>query len=1257
MRKYSIILLIICSALVTRGQTKNFQDSLRRLLPLQKVEAARMQIKLQIGDYFEKTQPDSSLKWYKSIIPENLTDSTSIFNWFNSASDPEKYLFSLGLAKYGALSLKTSSSSNAYENVEIALKLAEQINQPQIAVFCSDNLAIYYAKSGEKNNAILNFDKSLTFYTQINNPEGINFSLSNLGALFAQAGNYNKAAEYYTEQLKFINQNPAELLQTRINIAVLYQKSGTHEQSKENWIEALKLSEKLNHEKYSIILSGLGSSLYKLGNLNDAINYYSKLNEFSLQNSDNNNKLKALNNLAIIYTELGNNTKALEYWESTLSMANLFNLTDIVKDSYLSLSNIFFNIGNFDSSAIYFEKYISAVKQQSDPKELADAYLKSGKLNDKTRRFDKSKENYAEALKIYESINDTANIASVNIAISKSFTAQGNYSLALEFVNAVLVNQSQLPRSIVALANQTLAEIYRLQLQFAMSLDFYHRAYELWLEEKEFIKIIECLNTIGSIYEITGNLPMSIKFYQLALDISTKNNETESMAVVLNNIGVVYRQLGDNAKAKEAYSKALDISIEKGYSERASYGYNNIGILLEQEGKLDSALMYFEKSLEIKRKGQDNKGLAASFVNVGNVYKRLNKLAEAEEQFYQSLEISQKIGDKQGEAFAYGSLAALKLEQNDITTSIEFANKNLEIAKTIDLKKTMKEAYRQLAWAYENTNQLDLAEEDYKRIIDINQQEISSNFSILSENEKEMFFKTVSEDYDRYYSFALKRKNSNNLITCDIYNTILRNKGLLLKSSTAMRNAILASNNAEVITKYEQWTSLKQAIAQQYSIPSNLRSVQLTEMEKNADNLERELVKNSSEFSDFQGTSTLTWVDIKNKLKDNEVAIEFIHFKKSKDSTLYAALIVSNLSEYPIILPLFEEKKLEKILGTIGGNNLRFVQNVYGTNNEPNGQLYNLIWKPIEAFIQKNKTVYYAPSGLLHKVSFAAISKTINHYLIDDFNLQLVSTTANIGNTSNNETIPMSQVTLFGGITYSVSQEASETWKYLSGTLHETEMISELFRERSINVTRLTDTLAREEEFKSLAPKSDILHIATHGFFYPDPEKLKQIIDAEKEIGTIQFRGSTDTTRSSNVFIQSSNPLMRSGLVFAKANDFWGKTLVSNGEDGVVTALEVLNIDLRKNQLVVMSACETGLGDIAGSEGVYGLQRAFRMAGTPKLVMSLWQVPDTETSEFMKTFYTNLIRTGNLSESFSETQKAMRQKYDPYFWAAFVLLQ
>lgn len=131
---------------------------------------------------------------------------------------------------------------------------------------------------------------------------------------------------------------------------------------------------------------------------------------------------------------------------------------------------------------------------------------------------------------------------------------------------------------------------------------------------------------------------------------------------------------------------------------------------------------------------------------------------------------------------------------------------------------------------------------------------------------------------------------------------------------------------------------------------------------------------------------------------------------------------------------------------------------------------------------------------------------------------------------------------------------------------------------------------------------------------------------------------------------------MRSGLALAGANDARSR-IRSEGEDGVLTAAEVATIDMRNTDLVVLSAWETGLGDIKGSEGVYGLQRSFKMAGVKYLIMSLWQVPDKETAEFMTKFYKRLAKINEIKGSFNSTQKEMREKYDPYYWAAFVLVE
>ncbi len=169
-----------------------------------------------------------------------------------------------------------------------------------------------------------------------------------------------------------------------------------------------------------------------------------------------------------------------------------------------------------------------------------------------------------------------------------------------------------------------------------------------------------------------------------------------------------------------------------------------------------------------------------------------------------------------------------------------------------------------------------------------------------------------------------------------------------------------------------------------------------------------------------------------------------------------------------------------------------------------------------------------------------------------------------------------------------------------------------------------------------------MLHIATHGFFFENREKTKRSL------------GDNQTQ-----FTQADDPLLRSGLILAGGNYTWLHSSNPYGdEDGILTALEISNLDLKNTELVVLSACETGLGDIDGNEGVYGLQRAFKMSGVESIIMSLWQVLDAETVEFMDLFYSTWFTGVSIREAFNTTQCRMQKKYaeEPFKWAAFVLV-
>jgi CHAT domain-containing protein len=207
----------------------------------------------------------------------------------------------------------------------------------------------------------------------------------------------------------------------------------------------------------------------------------------------------------------------------------------------------------------------------------------------------------------------------------------------------------------------------------------------------------------------------------------------------------------------------------------------------------------------------------------------------------------------------------------------------------------------------------------------------------------------------------------------------------------------------------------------------------------------------------------------------------------------------------------------------------------------------------------------------------------------------------------------------------------------LPGTLTEVTNIKNLLEGGNLTVEFFAGKDATEANIKKVKyPK--ILHIATHGFFLPNLKNKDLLIDKE----TIQ---------------NEKNVLLRSGLLLAGCEKSMKGEGISSEEDGIFTAYEALNLFLDETDLVVLSACETGLGEVQNGEGVYGLQRAFQQAGAKSILISLWKVNDHATELLMTNFYNDFLKSGDQKQSFINAQKAVRKVYpEPYYWGAFVMV-
>lgn len=768
-------------------------------------------------------------------------------------------------------------------------------------------------------------------------------------------------------------------------------------------------------------------------------------------------------------------------------------------------------------------------------------------------------------------------------------------------------------------------------------------------------------NNLGGLYRNMGNLKLTefyyVKLYDLLLNKVGPNHPKFGSA--LSNLAVLYSDIGDYKKAETWQLKG----IEKGVSaDTASYIANciNLASTYAHLSEFQKAQEYLWTAINLQHifLPENHRDLSRSYSILGNLYSDMEDYESAEKYLNIALEKYAITHGVNSHDYGYVmiSLAFVSYHLHDYAVAYEQSKKGLQLVmSSVGMRHSLyPNMLRRTASICQKTNHIDEAEQLYLEFVEVQYQLIKQQFTFLSEVEKESYLNKVMDGFDEFCTFALFRKAKNPGIVGEVYNLVLNTKGILLKSSTLVRKLILESKDQELVDKYETWISLKKKITNLHNQPIEKRKEDPALLEEKAALLEKEFTAQVIDFSSMQEVMNESWTNLQEGLGKNEALIEFMHFRTSADSMLYCALVLKYDSEYPVMIPLFEEKELQKVL-TDKTNN-QSINELYGTKLKKNSALYNIIWKPLESSLQNIRKVHVSASGQLHKISFACLSKDDGSYLIDLVDLNMMATTAYFNHDASFIPTENTSISLFGGIQYSSDSSSAYPWQYLSGSKAETDALARSFKKYSGAINYLTGSEATKMNFVNIASKSNILHIATHGFFFPDPLELMVDIVDSTEHGDIKFRG-TNAGRATDLYVNSQNPLMRSGLVFAGANDYWNGLQDDENDNGIITALDVINLNLNSTKLVVLSACESGLGDIVDGEGVYGLQRAFKMAGTDFIIMSLWQVPDKETAEFMEIFYGFLYKKNDIREAFALTQQTMREKYDPYYWGAFVLIE
>ena len=1125
-----------------------------------------------------------------------------------------------------------------------------------------NNLGLLYSNMGDHSKAEPYYLEALSIRKSVLGESHPDYamSLNNLGALYSNIGDYSKAELYYLEVLNIrksvLGETHPNYATSLNNLGLLYSNMGDYSKTESYYLEALSIYKSVlgeSHPVYAISLNNLGSLYIKMGDYSKAEQYL--LEALSIRKSvlgeSHPDYATSLHHLGDLYSDMGDYFKAEPYYLEALSIRKSV-LGESHPDYATSLNNLgllYSNMGDYTKAEPYCLETLrinKSVLGESHP-DYAMSLNNLGALYSNIGDYSKAELYYLESLRISKSVfgENHPNYAILLNNLGGLCITMGDYSKAEQYLlEALSIHKSVLgethPSYAISLNN--LGGLYR-------NMGDYSKAELYYLESLRIRKSVlgeshpdyaMSLGHLGSLYINMGDYSKAEQYLLEALSIhkSVLGETHPSYAISLNNLGVLYSNMGDYSKAESYHLEALSIhkSVLGESHPVNAISLNNLGLLCINMGDYSKAEQYLLEALSIHNSvlGESHPNYAISLGNLGGLYRNMGDYSKAEQYLLEALSIHNSVlGESHPDyVISLNNLGVLCDNMGDYAKAEPYYLDAAQITKNLFLRST----------------------------------------TFMTEQQREDYWGTMQWYFtNSYVTFSYRDHKQKPSISTFAYNNELFVKGLLLNSSESVKRSILESSDTTLINQWNELTTKKQQI--QVLQEKEPQSNYLKQIQAEAEQLEKQITRSSAAFREHQVMWQITWDSVRNHLSPNEVAIEYFSAPLSEDSTMYCALLLRHDSEHPELIPLFEQKEITSFMSFSSRTITNQTYDFYGNGDT----ISQLVWSKILPNVKEGETIYFAPSGLLHQLAIEYLPYDETRTMSDVYNMVRLSSTREI--VMNKPQLQNTTATIYGGITYDIDATSMldesraydsadllasrslendtlnrGTAQYLLGTKIEAEHINTLLQENSITAQLYTTTKANEESFKSLSGKhNNILHIGTHGFTWTDSTAQKQDYFTQR----MQMQLLGEEHRHHGPII---DPLNRCGLLFAGANIALqgnSRHLPEGVQDGILTAKEISLMDLRDADLVVLSACETAKGDIT-SEGVFGLQRAFKMAGVQTIIMSLWKVSDQATQLLMTEFYNNWIgKHQSKREAFRNAQNTVRTQYEePEYWAGFIML-
>jgi CHAT domain-containing protein/tetratricopeptide (TPR) repeat protein len=918
------------------------------------------------------------------------------------------------------------------------------------------------------------------------------------------------------------------------------------------------------------------------------------------------------------------------------------------------------------------------------------ALLQLGEIYRQQGRYQDSRKQLSDVLQLAVQMGETETSYTARSYLGRLFRDEGDQEKAQQVLTSVLefglVNWQDRPLQIY----NTMLELGSVYQAKGLLAEAEATFEEAWLGLLETVgeshpSTLVAMNNLGQIYEKEGLYDLAEPILKQALSDmeSVLGADNPQASRARNNLALLHESQGNFREAEPLYQRSLTIlgqTLGEEHTDTIAVR-NNLAFLYMLMEEFDQAAEMFtgvQQSWSVLF-GEDHQSTLKATNNLGRVYQRLNRLPEAEQLVLRALELRQStLGAEHidsirsmidlGEIFRLQS----RLEEADamLSDAVSIAEDQLSEQHPYTF-----EALRNLARVKEARGQIDAAVDLRELGFGRRSVFLDRMLWVTGENAREGYLRLHRDELNEYLSLLTRidaTAGGRRAIDAS-----LQRKGLLLKITSEIQQISKLANDPVMSSIAEELGEARRELAAMTlsgpTAETQGRHVAvLYALEQKVNELQGELGRASTRYR--SSIAQVTVDSLAAEIPEDVAFVDYLTYEEDGVKKVLAGVAVNEAGEISFDLVVYQDRAdVEDIIIEYR----TIIQDDLADEDEllEIGQLaYESVWEPLEPALGDIEYVYLIPDGTLNILPFNALVNFDEEYLIQTHDLHLLTSGRDL--LPNEYKLADGEYLIVAGPDYDSADVVSEaelnvaqgrrsaalklgirgvggglrglSFAPLPGAEEEGRIITDQVEKNEALSSMFFAEQAQERVLSDIETPPEILHVATHGFFLEADDTLRnRILKAQ---------------RSADIHVPppGDNPLLRAGLAFAGINNnaqFLGDIDTIN--DGVLTALEVLDLNLSGTRLVVLSACETGLGEIHEGEGVYGLRRSFQEAGVAEVVSSLWEVSDAGTQALMTDFYDRILQGTPARDALRETQLEMLDSPEwgyPYVWSAFMIV-